>query len=64
MNFRSTFFLVLFTAGSLFSLAAEKSNAPQYGKTNIADMVLIYHGGVHRTLEWNIDCFMNNLTRK
>jgi len=58
MNFRSAFFLVLFTAGSLFSLATEKSKVPQYGKTNIADMVLIYHGGVQRTLEWNKDQFL------
>ncbi|GAA5219398.1 hypothetical protein GCM10025777_00280 [Membranihabitans marinus] len=29
-----------------------------YGKTNIADLVLIYHGGVHRPMEWNEDQFL------
>ncbi|MGX5819947.1 DUF4855 domain-containing protein [Chitinophaga lutea] len=29
----------------------------QYGKTNIADLVLIYQGGAHRPMEWNKDQF-------
>ena len=50
-------FLILMAAGSLSSLAAGKGKSPQYGKTNITDMVLIYHGGVHRPLEWNKEQF-------
>jgi hypothetical protein len=48
---------MLFFVGSSFSPAKVKSKAPKYGKTNIADMVLIYHGAVNRTLEWNKDQF-------
>lgn len=51
-------FLLLLTAGSLFCSAAGKSKNPRYGKTNIADMVLIYHGAVNRPLEWNKDQFI------
>lgn len=50
-------FLILLAAGSLSSLAAGKGKPPRYGKTNITDMVLIYHGGVHRPLEWNKEQF-------
>jgi len=49
--------LQLFVAGSLICPAAGKVKVPQYGNTNIADMVLIYYGGVHRTLEWNKEQF-------
>ena len=52
------FLLVLFTVGSLFCQAVEKSKAPHYGKNNIADMVLIYCGGMQRNLEWNKDQFL------
>ena len=50
-------FLMLFTVGNLFSTASGKNKTPKYGKTTIADMVLIYHGGAHRNLKWNIEQF-------
>ncbi len=50
-------FVMLFSAGSLFSTAANKTKNPKYGKTTISDLVLIYHGGAHRTMEWNKDQF-------
>lgn len=31
---------------------------PEYGKTDIADLVLIYQGGVHRPMEWTKDQFL------
>jgi len=52
------FLVMLFVGGTLICPAAGKVKAPKYGKTNIADMVLIYYGGVHRTLEWNKDQFI------
>lgn len=51
-------FLMLLTAGNIFCLAEGKSKAPKYGKTNIADLVLIYHGGAHRRMEWTKDQFV------
>lgn len=50
-------FLMLFLAGNQVCSAVEKSKAPKYGKINIADMVLIYHGGAHSTMDWNKDQF-------
>jgi len=50
-------FLMLLNAGSLFCSATNKNKNPAYGKTNIADLVLIYHGGAHRTMEWTKDQF-------
>jgi len=47
------FVLMLTVTGSLFCLAAGRNEAPRYGKTNITDMVLIYHGALSRPLEWN-----------
>lgn len=51
------FFLILFSAGCLLCTASGKSKAPKYGKTNIADLVLIYHGAGHRSMEWNKEQF-------
>lgn len=53
----SLLFLIFLTAGSLCSLAADNSKKPKYAKTNIADLVLIYQGGAHRSMEWNKDQF-------
>ena len=50
-NSQFLFLLILLVSGDLFSATAGKSKAARYGKTNIADMVLIYHGGVHRPIE-------------
>lgn len=50
-------FLILFTSGSFFCLASGKNKVPQYAKTNIADLVLIYQGGTHRNMEWTKDQF-------
>uniref|UniRef100_UPI00321629FD DUF4855 domain-containing protein n=1 Tax=uncultured Draconibacterium sp. TaxID=1573823 RepID=UPI00321629FD len=50
------FVLLICTALSCNNASDGKS--PYYGKTNIADMVLIYHGAVHRPLEWNKDQFI------
>ena len=33
-------------------------DGPKYGKTDIADLVLIYQGGVHRPMEWTKDQFL------
>lgn len=57
MNTKPLYFLILLLSGSVFCTASGKSKAPKYGKTDITDMVLIYHGGVHRALEWNKDQF-------
>lgn len=59
MNRFNQFLLLtmLFIAGSTISAISGTTPVSQYGKTNIADMVLIYYGGVHRTLEWNKDQF-------
>lgn len=57
-NSQFLFLLILLVSGDLFSTAAGKSKAARYGKTNIADMVLVYHGGVHRPIEWNKDQFL------
>lgn len=57
-------FLLLFTAGSLFCTAADKSKTPKYGKTNIADLVLIYQGGAHRTMAWTKDQFLPYLVHE
>ncbi len=46
-----TFILI---CSSLHTLFAQR----EYGKTTIADLVLIYHGGVHRPLEWTKDDFL------
>jgi len=49
------FFLVI---SSLFAGYLQTSEAQnKYGKTNIADLVLIYQGGAHRTMEWTKDQF-------
>ena len=50
--------LTFFLATSNLCLGSEKNKTPKYGKTNIADMVLIYHGGLHRPIEWNKDQFL------
>jgi len=57
-NSQFLFLMILLVTGDLLSMAAGKSKAVRYGKTNIADMVLIYHGGVHRPIEWNKDQFL------
>ena len=49
---------LLLTAGNLLVNASGKSKVPHYGKTNIADMVLIYHGAINRPIEWNKDQFL------
>lgn len=49
--------LLLSVTAGLCSHATEKSKAPRYGRTNIADMVLIYHGSKQRPLEWNKEQF-------
>jgi hypothetical protein len=49
---------LLLAIGSFLSNATEKSKAPRYGKTNIADMVLIYYGNPQRPMEWNKDQFL------
>lgn len=56
-NLYSFFILVFLTTGSLYTFATKKNRKPQYAKTNIADLVLIYQGGAHRNLEWNKDQF-------
>ncbi len=48
---------IYITLAFLFSLSLN-SIAQNYGKTNIADLVLIYHGGVHRPLEWTKEDFV------
>jgi hypothetical protein len=53
----SLLLLIFFTAGSLYTSATDKSKKPEYAKTNIADLVLIYQGGAHRNIEWNKDQF-------
>jgi hypothetical protein len=58
------FLVMLSAAGSLSCQAAGKSKTAGYGKTNITDMVLIYHGGVHRTLEWNKDQFLPDVVHQ
>jgi len=50
--------VLIITGICLSSRASGKFKAPHYGKTDIADMVLIYHGGTHRTIEWNKDQFL------
>ncbi len=50
--------LFLIVSGNFISSGAVKSKVVQYGKTNIADLVLIYYGGAHRTMEWNKDQFL------
>ena len=52
------FLSVLLCTWSLFVQASGKSKVCHYGKTNIADMVLIYYGGVHRSMEWSKDQFL------
>ena len=52
------FLLIFLLSTCLSGMAADKSKTSRYGKTNIADMVLIYHGGVHRTFEWNKEKFL------
>jgi hypothetical protein len=36
----------------------ESNSRTEYAKTNIADLVLIYQGGLHRNMEWNKDQFL------
>jgi hypothetical protein len=36
----------------------------RYGKTDIADLVLIYQGGVHRPMEWTSDQFLPYVIHK
>ncbi len=48
------FFLFL----TQFAQASEKNKIAGYGKTNMADMVLIYHGSTERPMEWNKDQFL------
>jgi len=43
-----------FLIGCLLSSNSQNS----YGKTDIADLVLIYQGGVHRPMEWNKEQFL------
>jgi len=47
------FICILFLAGPV---GAQETG--QYGKTNIADLVLIYQGGTHRPMEWTKDQFL------
>ena len=58
MNIKPLLNLILFFSGSLSLMISCKNETPRYGKTNIADMVLIYNGAVHRPLEWNKDQFL------
>ncbi|MEQ7798997.1 DUF4855 domain-containing protein [Pedobacter sp. ASV1-7] len=37
---------------------AQKEVKGEYGKTNIADLVLIYQGGTHRPMEWTKEQFL------
>jgi hypothetical protein len=37
---------------------AQQTSQGQYGKTNIADLVLIYQGGTHRPMEWTKEQFL------
>ena len=39
-------------------IAEERVVESSYGKTDVADLVLIYQGGVHRPMEWNKDQFL------
>ena len=48
--------------GSFFCQASDKNKAPQYAKTNIADLVLIYQGGMHRNMDWNNEQFTPYVT--
>ncbi|WP_380906612.1 DUF4855 domain-containing protein [Sphingobacterium chuzhouense] len=42
----------------VFTLFPFRSEAQSYGKTNIVDLALIYHGGIHRdTYEWTKERF-------
>lgn len=54
---RILIFLVLLAAG-LQGGGADNPPKPRYGKTNIADLVLIYHGGTHRKMEWDKEQFL------
>lgn len=45
--------IVFFLFETLSVPASEKNKISGYGKTNIADMVLIYHGNAQRPIEWN-----------
>lgn len=57
-QFYITTFIPVVVFMLLFSgQAAAKNKKPQYAKTNIADLVLIYQGGAHRNMEWNKDQF-------
>jgi hypothetical protein len=42
----------------LLQLNASAQEPGQYGKTNIADLVLIYQGGTHRPMEWTKEEFL------
>jgi len=57
MKKQSLILLLMILTGSFFCSASDKNKAPQYAKTNIADLVLIYQGGAHRNMEWTKDQF-------
>ncbi len=42
---------------SFFIIHSFGSHAQQYGKTNVVDLALIYHGGVHRGYDWTQEKF-------
>lgn len=54
---RITVLIAFLLTTTLLVQASGKMKTLGYGKTNIADMALIYYGGVHRTMEWNKDQF-------
>uniref|UniRef100_UPI003216FFBB DUF4855 domain-containing protein n=1 Tax=uncultured Draconibacterium sp. TaxID=1573823 RepID=UPI003216FFBB len=49
---------------ALFLFFAMSGKTQDYGKTTIADLVLIYHGGVHRPLEWTKEDFIPYVVHK
>ncbi len=54
MNIKFFFLIIFFLIGFLLPSQAQD----QYGKTDIADLVLIYQGGVHRPMEWSKEQFL------
>lgn len=54
---------ILLLACLLYIFSSHTTRA-QYGKTSIADLVLIYQGGVHRPMEWTKDQFVPYVVHK
>lgn len=54
MNLKSFFLTILFFIGCLLPSKGEE----RYGATDIADLVLIYQGGVHRPMKWTKEQFL------